>query len=98
MRAAATAGARVYERSPVHTIIPSTRDVVLHTPRGSIRADRVVIATGYATPYFRPLHARFRMLNTCVVATRPLSEADRRRIGLGAVMLWDTGRPYHYAR
>ena len=69
MRAAATAGARVCERSPVHTIIPSTRDVVLHTPRGSIRADRVVIATGYATPYFRPLHARFRMLNTCVVAT-----------------------------
>jgi glycine/D-amino acid oxidase-like deaminating enzyme len=98
MRAAATAGARIYERSPVHEIVPSRRDVVLHTPRGLIRADRIVIATGYATPYFRPLHARFRMLNTYVVATRPLSAAARRRIGPGAVMLWDTGRPYHYAR
>ena len=98
MRAADGAGAHVYERSPVHAIRPSAHDVVLRTPRGSIRADRVVIATGYATPYFKPLHARFKMLNTYVVATRPLTPAERRRIGLGAVMLWDTGRPYHYAR
>ena len=98
MRAAAAAGARVYERSPVQEIRPSSGDVVLTTPRGSIRAARVVIATGYATPYFKPLHARFHMLNTYVVATRPLSAAERRNVGLGAVMLWDTGRPYHYAR
>jgi glycine/D-amino acid oxidase-like deaminating enzyme len=38
------------------------------------------------------------MLNTYVVATRRMTPAERRRIGLGAVMLWDTGRPYHYAR
>jgi glycine/D-amino acid oxidase-like deaminating enzyme len=98
IRAAAVAGARIYERSPVRKIVPSGRDIVVNTPRGSIRADRVVVATGYATPYFRPLQARFRMLNTYVVATRPLSTAERRRLGLGAVMLWDTGRPYHYAR
>ena len=30
------------------------------------RADWVVIATGYATPEFKPLPARFRMLNTYV--------------------------------
>ena len=41
---------------------------------------------------------RFRMLNTDVVATRPLTASERRRIGPGAVMLWDTERPYHYAR
>ncbi len=98
MRAAASAGARIYEHSPVTTIRPSPHDVVLRTPRGSIRADRVVIATGYATPYFKPLHARFRMLNTYVIATRPLTRAERRRVGLHAVMLWDTGRPYNYAR
>jgi glycine/D-amino acid oxidase-like deaminating enzyme len=98
MRAAAAAGAGIYEGSPVHRIVPSRHDIVVHTPRGSIRADRVVIATGYATPYFRPLHARFRMLNTYVVATRPLTSSERRRVGPGAVMLWDTGRPYHYAR
>lgn len=98
MRAAVAAGARVYERSPATAIRPSARDIVVRTPRGGIRADRVVIATGYATPYFKPLHARFRMLNTYVVATRRLTPAERRRIGLNAVMLWDTGRPYHYAR
>jgi glycine/D-amino acid oxidase-like deaminating enzyme len=98
MRAAERAGACVFERSPVTAIRPASRDVLVRTSRGSIRADRVVIATGYATPYFKPLLARFKMLNTYVVATRPLTQSERRRIGPGAVMLWDTGRPYHYAR
>jgi glycine/D-amino acid oxidase-like deaminating enzyme len=98
MRAAERAGARVFERSPVVSIRPRSSDVLVTTPRGSIRADRVVIATGYATPYFKPLLGRFKMLNTYVVATRPLTPSERRRIGPGAVMLWDTGRPYHYAR
>jgi glycine/D-amino acid oxidase-like deaminating enzyme len=98
VRAAERAGARVFEHSPVRAIRPSSREVLLNTPRGSIRADRVVVATGYATPYFKPLHARFKMFNTYVVATRPLTRSERRRIGPGAVMLWDTERPYHYAR
>jgi len=98
MAAAARAGAHVFERSPVTSIRPSSHDVAVRTRRGTIRADRVIIATGYATPYFKPLHARFRMLNTYVVATRRLTPAERRRIGPGAVMLWDTERPYHYAR
>jgi glycine/D-amino acid oxidase-like deaminating enzyme len=98
MRAAAAAGAKVFERSPVTAIRPSRREVVLETARGTIRADRVVIATGYATPYFKPLDARFRMLTTYVIATRPLATAERRRVGLASVMSWDTDRPYHYAR
>ena len=98
MRAAAAAGARVFERSPVTAIRPSRKDVVLETAHGTIRADRVVIATGYATPYFKPLHARFRMLTTYVIATRPLTPRERRRVGLNAVMAWDTDRPYTYAR
>jgi glycine/D-amino acid oxidase-like deaminating enzyme len=98
IRAAARAGAHVFERSPVQAIRPSSRDVVLQTPGGAIRADRVVIATGYATPSFKPLHARFRMLNTYVIATRRLTPAERRRIGPGAMMLWDMEQPYHYAR
>ncbi len=98
LRAAAGQGALLFERSPVHRIAPSSAGVVVTTPRGSIHADRVVIATGYATPYFKPLHARFRMFTTYVVATRPLTPAERRQVGLDAVMLCDTGRPYYYAR
>jgi glycine/D-amino acid oxidase-like deaminating enzyme len=98
MHAAADEGALIFERSPIDAIRRSQTGVVLETARGRIHADRVVIATGYATPYFKPLEARFRMLITYVVATRPMTPAERRRIGLGAVMQWDTGRPYHYAR
>jgi glycine/D-amino acid oxidase-like deaminating enzyme len=98
MRAAAGTGARVFERSPVTSIRPSTRDVVVRCARGTVRASRVIIATGYATPYFKPLGARFRMLTTYVVATRRLTLAERRRTGLNDVMLWDMERPYHYAR
>jgi glycine/D-amino acid oxidase-like deaminating enzyme len=96
--AAARRGAHIFERSPVQRITPSKDGVTVTTARGSIRANRVIIATGYATPYFKPLAARFRLLDTYVVGTRPLTPSERRRLGLGAVMLWDTDRPYHYAR
>jgi glycine/D-amino acid oxidase-like deaminating enzyme len=38
------------------------------------------------------------MLQTYVVATEPLPRQARRDLGLANVMLWDTGRPYYYAR
>jgi glycine/D-amino acid oxidase-like deaminating enzyme len=98
MRAAASAGAHVFERSPVTAIVPSKRDVVVRCAHGTVRASRAIVATGYATPYFKPLDARFRMFTTYVVATRRLTPAERRRIGLNQVMLWDMERPYHYAR
>ena len=57
------------------------------TRKGRLEADRVVIATGYATPFFKPLAASFRLLNTYVVATRRVTAAERRALGLGDVML-----------
>jgi glycine/D-amino acid oxidase-like deaminating enzyme len=98
LREAAAQGARLYERSPVDRIEPSSHGVTVTTARGRVTADRVVIATGYATPSFKPLTGRFRMLNTYVVASEPIALRARRALGLGDVMLWDTGRPYHYAR
>ena len=98
LRAAVSSGAQVFERSGV-TRIDRIRDAVrIRTPMGRIDAARVVIATGYATSRFRPLAGRFRMYNTYVLATPPLSRDERRELGLGNVMVWDTERPYHYAR
>jgi glycine/D-amino acid oxidase-like deaminating enzyme len=97
-RAASRAGAAIYERSAVRRIVPARTGVRLHTALGSIDAAKVVIATGYATPHFRPLAGRFGMRHTYVLATRPLTPAERREVGLGPVLLWDTERPYHYAR
>jgi glycine/D-amino acid oxidase-like deaminating enzyme len=38
------------------------------------------------------------MYRTYVLATEPMRAAQRRELGLTDVMVWDTERPYHYAR
>jgi glycine/D-amino acid oxidase-like deaminating enzyme len=38
------------------------------------------------------------MKHTYVLATRPITRRERARIGVRDVLLWDTERPYHYAR
>ena len=96
--AAARRGAAIFERSTINRIRQITGGVRLYSSQGTIDATQVVIATGYATRYFRPLAGRFRMRHTYVLATNPIGLPARRRLGLGRVMLWDTGRPYHYVR
>jgi len=98
MAAAAAAGARIFERSEVHRIDADHNRVRLRTRQGVLEATRVIIATGYATPQFRPLAGRFRMFRTYVVATERMPAAAREELGLTDVMIWDTERPYHYAR
>jgi glycine/D-amino acid oxidase-like deaminating enzyme len=98
VRAAAAAGAIVFERSEVRRIEKAHHGVRIRTRHGTLHADRVVIATGYATPQFRPLAGRFRMYRTYVLATEPIDSVQRDDLGLSDVMVWDTERPYHYAR
>jgi glycine/D-amino acid oxidase-like deaminating enzyme len=98
LRAAARSGARVFERSRVERIDAEGDRVRIHTAHGVVSADRVTIATGYATPRFRPLAGRFRMYRTYVLATEPIGAAQRSRLGLSDVLVWDTSEPYHYAR
>jgi glycine/D-amino acid oxidase-like deaminating enzyme len=97
-RGARAAGARLFDRSRVQRI-EAARDGVTVTLRGgTIAADWAVVATGYATPEFKPLAGRFTMMNTYVIATARIPAAIRRRMGLDRAMLWDTARPYHYLR
>lgn len=98
MHAAVEAGARVFERSEVRRIESRRARVRIRTADGILNADRVIVATGYATPWFKPLAGRFRMYRTYVLATEPLGTLERGEIGLSDVMFWDTERPYHYAR
>jgi len=97
-RAARREGARLFEHSPVEHIESRAEGVSVITRGGRLEADQVVIATGYATPAFKPLTANFRLTNTYVAATRRMTAREQRAIGLSDVMLWDTARPYHYAR
>jgi glycine/D-amino acid oxidase-like deaminating enzyme len=98
LRAAVAAGANVFERSEVRRIEKAHDGLRISTRQGMLHADRVIIATGYATPQFRPLAGRFRMYRTYVLATEPINGAQRDDVGLADVMVWDTERPYHYAR
>ena len=98
LAAAAANGAQIFERSPVSRIERHGRGVRLHTKHARLDARRVIVATGYATDRFRPLVGRFRMFRTYVLATARLSARERRAIGFDNVMMWDTERPYHYAR
>src|SRR5205085_12683025 len=86
------------EHSKVRRIATERNRVRLWTRGGILESEHVVIATGYATPQFRPLAGRFRMWRTYVLATDPISAPDRREVGLSDVMIVDTERPYHYAR
>jgi glycine/D-amino acid oxidase-like deaminating enzyme len=98
LRAAARSGARIFEHSAVTRIDSRGDRVRVRTRSGMVEAQRVVIATGYATPYFRPLAGRFRMFRTYVLATEPMNASQRAELGLSDLMVWDTDRPYHYAR
>jgi glycine/D-amino acid oxidase-like deaminating enzyme len=91
-------GARIFERSRSTRVYRTGAGVTVRTARGRISAACVIIATGYATPAFKPLAGRFRMKHTYVLATRRVSRGERRTIGVGNVLLWDTARPYHYVR
>ena len=98
LAAAARMGAAVFEQSQVRRVRKSGDGVRLYCRNGIIDARQVVIATGYATKYFRPLAGRFRMRRTYVLVTDRIPSRLRRRLRLHDVMLWDTERPYHYVR
>ena len=91
-------GAQIFERSNVRRVETTSTGVNVRTRQGVIAATQAIIATGYATAVFKPLAGRFRLTHTYVLATEPLDARVRRELGLGDVLLWDTKRPYHYAR
>jgi glycine/D-amino acid oxidase-like deaminating enzyme len=97
-RDAKRAGARFFERSEVIRITPTDAGVTVSTATGLVRAQRVIVATGFATPAFKPLRARFTMSTTYVIATSPAAAGLRRQMAGGDLMFWDAERPYHYGR
>jgi glycine/D-amino acid oxidase-like deaminating enzyme len=97
-RAAARAGALIFERSEVERVTASATGAVITTARGRAHSRWAVIATGFATPTFKPLQASFTMASTYVLATRPIPRSTRAQLGSGDLMFWDAARPYHYFR
>ncbi len=93
------AGVRVYEQTPLDELTDG-QPVVLRTPGGTVRADKVVLAVnGYGAALgFMP--SRIYPVHTYIVLTEPLAAADLGAIGWGAKRTsLETARNFiHYFR
>src|SRR5262249_32424033 len=79
--AATDRGAQVFERSPVARIKFGRKTVTVHTAGGTIRAARVIVATGMPTMLFKALRRHFWFRRTYLVLTEPVPAKIRRGLG-----------------
>jgi glycine/D-amino acid oxidase-like deaminating enzyme len=99
-RAARGAGARIFTRTPVRTIVPDTGRWRLATPGGSVVAARVLVATNALTGAFWPGLARTLIpVKVYQTATAPISADLRSAVIPGNEAVSDTQRDigaFHY--
>jgi len=74
-------GVEVYENSPVLEISRRNGKVTLDTPNGSVRADKVVMATNAWSHFFKKLKRKQVPVWTHIVMTEPLKETHFQEIG-----------------
>ena len=79
-RAALALGVRIYERTPV---VKAT-SAALSTPGGTVRADRVLLATGAYKPLTRSIRRLIAPVYDYVLVTEPLSAEQRAAVGWSA--------------
>jgi glycine/D-amino acid oxidase-like deaminating enzyme len=96
--AAAARGALLFERSPVRKITFTRKTVDVFTAGGSIRADRVVIATAMPTPLFKSLARHFWFRSSYLALTEPVPAKIRQHLGRRAVVVRDSAEPRHLVR
>jgi len=100
-RAALAKGAVIHDASPVTEWRRDGRLHLLRTPRGTVRAREVVIATnGYTGDRLHPWTAgRLLPVLSNIIVTRPLSEAERASVGWRTYQkIWDSRRLLFYYR
>ena len=89
-------GLAVYDRARVVRYDPIRGGVRLGTDQGhALRARRVVFATGYETPEFLDRKI-VRLHDTFALATAPVDRLEG--WGDDRCLIWETARPYFYAR
>lgn len=99
-RAALAAGASLHDRTPV-TEITGSGPYLLHTPRGTLRARRLILATnGYSSDDLPPWMAgRYLPTQSSVLVTRPITPAEQAAAGWTSTqMCYDSRNLLHYFR
>lgn len=88
-------GARVYDRTEVTAVRVRDAGVTIETSRGpTITARRIVWATGYEAAESGGKRAGWRH-STWAVVSEPIADFDR---WSDRALIWETARPYLYAR
>jgi glycine/D-amino acid oxidase-like deaminating enzyme len=96
--AAVRQGARLFERTTVRQIRTRAHEVEIVLEGGTVRAGKVIVATGSATPEIKPLQRHFKSCEEYLVMTEPLAAAMRRQVFPSALALADTRVPAHRIR
>ena len=97
-RAAVRRGAKIFERSPMTKVQVGSKKVDVLLADGLIRADRVIVTTGLATPEFKPLQRHFKQRETYVVLSEVMPPAMRKQLGRRDATLADLRAPHHRIR
>jgi glycine/D-amino acid oxidase-like deaminating enzyme len=96
--AAAARGASIFEKSEVRRIRFTRRIVDVITAGGSIRANRVVVATGFPTALFSSLRRHFWFRTSYMALTDRVPAVIRKRLGHCDAIVRDLATPPHVVR
>jgi putative aminophosphonate oxidoreductase len=96
-RVASERGVAIFEHSPMVSLDRST-PLVVSAPRGSITADRVVVAMGAWAAKLRELRRAFVIVASDIVITEPAAEELERLGWRDAVSISDSRLMVHYYR
>ncbi|NHV26579.1 FAD-binding oxidoreductase [Burkholderia sp. D-99] len=80
-RAALSLGVKLYEHTPLVTVTDEGSTVFVKTPKGSVRAPRVVFGSGTAKVGIPDINRRVMQVRDHVLATEPLTDEQLARIG-----------------
>ena len=99
IRVAQTAGARIMGHTPVTSVARGAAGYDVHTPRGTVRARDVVVATNGYTSGATPWHRRRVIpIGSYIIATEPLDPAVMDRLFPTDRIASDTCKVVYYYR
>jgi glycine/D-amino acid oxidase-like deaminating enzyme len=96
--AATLRGVVIAERSRVKKVKVARKHVDVLVDGGEVRASTVIVATGTATPEYRPLRRHFKRRESYLVLTEPMPAAIRKQLGDRGTTFRDTREPRRRVR
>jgi glycine/D-amino acid oxidase-like deaminating enzyme len=99
LKSALTAGVRICEHTPVTAVTACSGHYQLKTPRGMVRAEKVIVATnGYTPSFFKFLRRRVIPIGSYIIVTEPLPPDIAPQLIPQGRMVFDTKHLLYYFR